>query len=210
MGPSEKNHSDEMPSSTPEPSSGEKSHKHGAAPSHAGHDNHDKHEGHSPAMFRDRFWLSLALTVPVVFWSAHIQDLLGYRAPAFPGSDWIGPVLATVVFVYGGLVFLQGAWRELRERLPGMMTLISLAITVAFLFSWVVQFGLIEANALWWELATLVAVMLLGHWIEMRSINQAQGALKELAKLLPDTRRGSPLAARRRLPSARCRMVTSC
>jgi len=166
---------------------GDEPHKPEAASSHAGHDNHDKHEGHSPAMFRDRFWLSLALTVPVVFWSAHIQELLGYRAPEFPGSDWIGPVLATAIFVYGGLVFLQGAWRELRSRLPGMMTLISLAITVAFLFSWVVQLGLLEANALWWELATLVTIMLLGHWIEMRSINQAQGALKELAKLLPDT-----------------------
>ena len=160
----------------PEPASG-----------HSGHGNHDKHEGHSPAMFRDRFWLSFALTVPVVIWSAHIQELLGYRAPAFPGSDWIGAVLSTVVFVYGGLVFLQGAWRELRSRLPGMMTLISLAITVAFLFSWVVQIGLIEADPLWWELATLVTIMLLGHWIEMRSINQAEGALKELAKLLPDT-----------------------
>ena len=105
--------------------------KRGAASSHAGHDNHDKHEGHSPAMFRDRFWLSLALTLPVVFWSAHIQELLGYQAPEFPGSDWIGPALATVVFVYGGLVFLRGAWRELADRLPGMMTLISLAITVA-------------------------------------------------------------------------------
>ena len=159
----------------------------GPASGHSGHGNHDKHEGHSPAMFRDRFWLSLALTVPVVIWSAHIQELLGYRAPAFPGSDWIGPVLSTVVFVYGGLVFLQGAWRELRSRLPGMMTLISLAIAVAFLFSWVVQLGLIKADALWWELATLVTIMLLGHWIEMRSINQAEGALKELAKLLPDT-----------------------
>ena len=159
----------------------------GPAPGHSGHGTHDKHAGHSPAMFRDRFWLSLALTVPVVIWSAHIQELLGYRAPTFPGSDWIGPVLSTVIFVYGGVVFLQGAWRELRSRLPGMMTLISLAITVAFLFSWVVQLGLIEADALWWELATLVTIMLLGHWIEMRSINQAEGALKELAKLLPDT-----------------------
>ncbi|CAD7053006.1 copper-translocating P-type ATPase [Pseudorhizobium halotolerans] len=157
------------------------------APSHSGHRSHNKHEGHSPLMFRDRFWLSLALTVPVVIWSAHIQELLGYRAPEFPGSDWIGPVLSTVVFLYGGLVFLQGALRELRSRLPGMMTLISLAITVAFLFSWVVQLRLIEADALWWELATLVTIMLLGHWIEMRSINQAEGALKELAKLLPDT-----------------------
>jgi len=159
----------------------------GPASGHSGHRDHDKHAGHSPAMFRDRFWLSLALTVPVVIWSAHIQELLGYQAPAFPGSYWIGPVLSTVVFLYGGLVFLRGAWRELRSRLPGMMTLISLAIAVAFLFSWVVQLGLIEASALWWELATLVTIMLLGHWIEMRSINQAEGALKELAKLLPDT-----------------------
>jgi P-type Cu2+ transporter len=138
-------------------------------------------------MFRDKFWLSLALTIPVVYWSAHIQGLLGYEAPVFPGSDWIPPVLGSVVFFYGGWVFLHGAWRELAARLPGMMTLISLAITVAFLFSWIVQLGLIEAEALWWELATLVTIMLLGHWIEMRSINQAQGALKELAKLLPDT-----------------------
>lgn len=158
-----------------------------STPDHSDHGNHDQHAGHSPAMFRDRFWLSLALTVPVVIWSTHIQELLGYRAPVFPGSDWIGPVLATVVFFYGGLVFLQGAWRELRDRLPGMMTLISLAIMVAFLFSWIVRLDLIEAGALWWELATLVTIMLLGHWIEMRSINQAEGALNELAKLLPDT-----------------------
>ncbi|MFO7609889.1 MAG: HAD-IC family P-type ATPase, partial [Candidatus Krumholzibacteriia bacterium] len=138
-------------------------------------------------MFKDKFLLTLAMTLPVVFWSEHIQDLLGYSAPTFPGSVWIAPVLGTAVFLYGGLVFLQGAWRELRARLPGMMTLISLAIAVAFAFSWVVQLGLIAATALWWELATLVAVMLLGHWIEMRSVVQAQGALQELAKLLPDT-----------------------
>ncbi len=151
------------------------------------HASHDQHAGHSPAMFRDKFWLSLALTGPVVFWSAHIQELLGYRAPVFTGAAWIPAVLATVVFLYGGLVFLRGAWRELEARLPGMMTLISLAITVAFVFSWVVQLGLLTADALWWELATLVTIMLLGHWIEMRSILQAQGALQELAKLLPDT-----------------------
>jgi Cu2+-exporting ATPase len=138
-------------------------------------------------MFRDKFWLSLVLTLPVVFWSAHIQELLGYRAPEFPGSVWIPPILGTVVFLYGGLVFLEGAWRELKARLPGMMTLISMAITVAFVFSWMVQLGLLDAEALWWELATLVTIMLLGHWIEMRSISQAQGALQELAKLLPDT-----------------------
>ncbi|HSM18270.1 MAG TPA: copper-translocating P-type ATPase [Gemmatimonadales bacterium] len=151
------------------------------------HGSHDQHAGHSPKMFRDKFWLSLALTVPVVFWSAHIQDLLAYRAPTFTGSAWIPALLATVIFLYGGLVFLTGAWRELRARLPGMMTLIALAITVALVFSWVVQLRLITANALWWELATLVTIMLLGHWIEMRSILQAQGALHELARLLPDT-----------------------
>jgi P-type Cu2+ transporter len=138
-------------------------------------------------MFRDKFWLSFVLTLPVVFWSEHIQELFGYEAPVFPGSEWIGPILGTIIFFYGGWVFIQGAWHELRARLPGMMTLIALAISVAFVFSWVVQIGLIEAAALWWELATLVAIMLLGHWIEMRSINQARGALKELAKLLPDT-----------------------
>jgi P-type Cu2+ transporter len=155
---------------------------------HDGHDHegHDDHAGHSVAMFRNKFWLSLALTLPVVFWSDHIQELLGYSAPVFPGSEWIPAVLGTVVFFYGGLVFLQGAWRELKDRLPGMMTLISLAIAVAFLFSVAVDLGLVEATALWWELATLVTVMLLGHWIEMRSISQAQGALQELAKLLPD------------------------
>ncbi len=153
---------------------------------HGNHSGHDKHEGHSPEMFRDKFWLSFILTIPAVFWSAHIQQLLNYEAPEFTGSEWIPAVLSTVVFFYGGLVFLKGAWHELKARLPGMMTLISLAIVVAFVFSWVVQIGLIDAEALWWELATLVTIMLLGHWIEMRSISQAQGALKELAKLLPD------------------------
>ncbi len=156
-------------------------------PSDSGGHDHDKHEGHSPAMFRDKFWISFALTIPVVVWSAHVQELLGYHAPTFPGSEWIGPVLSTAVFLYGGLVFLKGAARELAAKLPGMMTLISLAILVAFTFSWVVQLGVLTATTLWWELATLVTIMLLGHWIEMRSISQAQGALKELAKLLPDT-----------------------
>ncbi len=157
------------------------------ADSHSSHDNndHDKHAGHSVAMFRNKFWLSLILTLPVVFWSDHVQELLGYQAPVFWGSRWIPSVLGTAVFLYGGLVFLKGAWRELRQRLPGMMTLISLAITVAFVFSVAVELGF-EASALWWELATLVTIMLLGHWIEMRSISSAQNALQELAKLLPD------------------------
>jgi P-type Cu2+ transporter len=166
-------------------------HAHGGHDEHSGHDHggHDEHAGHSVEMFRSKFWLSLALTLPVVFWSEHIQMLLGYTAPTFPGSALIPPVLGTAIFFYGGWVFLQGAASELKHRLPGMMTLISLAITVAFAFSWVVELGLIAAEALWWELATLVTIMLLGHWIEMRSISQAQGALAELAKLLPDTAR---------------------
>jgi P-type Cu2+ transporter len=136
-------------------------------------------------MFRDRFWISLALTVPTLIWTDMVQHWLGFRAPEFPGARYLPAVFGTAVFFYGGWVFIQGAASELRARLPGMMTLISLAIAVAFLFSLAVTFGF-PGMALWWELATLVSVMLLGHWIEMRSIFQARGALKELAKLLPD------------------------
>ena len=100
---------------------------------HTDHGAHDKHAGHNPEMFRDKFWLSFLLTLPVVFWSDHIQELLRYEAPVFPGSAWIPPVLGTVVFFYGGWVFVQGAWHELRARLPGMMTLIALAINAQFL-----------------------------------------------------------------------------
>jgi len=145
------------------------------------------HHEHSPEMFRERFWVTLLLTLPVVYLSEHIQAIFGYRAPEFPGSDWLPALLATAIFVYGGRVFLDGAARELRARTPGMMTLIALAISVAFVFSWAVRIGLLDAEALWWELATLVTIMLLGHWIEMRSVDQARGALDELAKLLPDT-----------------------
>ena len=154
---------------------------------HAGHgDGHDKHAGHSPDMFRDLFWLSFAMTIPAVVWSPMVQDILGYRAPAFPGSKWIDAVFGTAVFLYGGRVFLKGALGEIRARLPGMMTLISLAISVAFVFSAAIALGY-PGMALWWELATLVTIMLLGHWMEMRSIAQASGALNELAKLLPST-----------------------
>jgi Cu2+-exporting ATPase len=167
-------------------------HMHGhAAPVHAraegdAHSAHDKHAGHSVEMFRDRFWLALALTIPTVIWEPMIQEWFGYTAPAVPGARLIPAVFGTAVFLYGGWVFLQGAARELGARLPGMMTLISLAISVAFLYSLATLAGF-PGHALWWELATLVTIMLLGHWIEMRSIFQAQGALKELAKLLPDT-----------------------
>jgi Cu2+-exporting ATPase len=147
---------------------------------------HDKHAGHSVAMFRDRFWLSLILTIPVLVWSRDPQSWLHYAAPTFQGSALIPPVLGTAVFLYGGLVFIRGAVGELRGRQPGMMTLISLAIVVAFVTSWAGTLGLFEVE-IWWELATLIAIMLLGHWLEMRSIAQARGALAALAELLPDT-----------------------
>jgi Cu2+-exporting ATPase len=157
--------------------------EHKIAETHAGH---DRHARHSVAMFRDKFWLSFALTVPVVFWSADVQHWLGYRAPSFPGSNFIAPVLGTIVFFYGGLVFIRGAWDELRGRQPGMMTLISLAITVAFGTSLAATLGVFEVEV-WWELATLITIMVLGHWLEMRAISQARGALQALAALLPDT-----------------------
>ncbi|HLV26015.1 MAG TPA: heavy metal translocating P-type ATPase [Gemmatimonadales bacterium] len=137
-------------------------------------------------MFRDRFWLSLALTVPVLIWGHMLPSALGYTPPAFPGSHYIAPLFGTIVFLYGGVPFLQGAIGEIQARLPGMMTLIALAITVAFVFSAAVTLGF-PGTPLWEELATLVTIMLLGHWMEMRSISQAQGALGELAKLLPAT-----------------------
>ena len=151
----------------------------------AAHEGHDKHAGHSIAMFRDRFWLALALTIPTLIWGHMLPRLFGYVPPAFPGSRWIAPVFGTIVFLYGGAPFLQGAVRELRARLPGMMTLIALAISVAFLWSAAVTLGA-PGMPLWEELATLVTIMLLGHWIEMRSISQAEGALKQLARLLPN------------------------
>ena len=149
-----------------------------------GHTGHDRHAGHSVAMFRDRFWLSFALTIPTLIWGHMLQDAFGFTAPEVPGAMWIPAVFGTVVFLYGGWPFVQGAVRELRDRRPGMMTLIALAITVAFGFSAAVVLGF-PGMPLWEELATLVTVMLLGHWIEMRSISQASGALRELAKLLP-------------------------
>jgi Cu2+-exporting ATPase len=147
---------------------------------------HNKHAGHDPEVFKRQFWIVLALTIPVVIWSAEVQHWLGYDAPTFPGSEWIPAVLGTIVFAYGGRVFLEGARTELRDRLPGMMTLISLAIVVAFAASWAATLGLFEVDV-WWELATLITVMSLGHWLEMRSIMQAQGALSALAELLPDS-----------------------
>ena len=157
-----------------------------AGMSHGSAAGHDRHAGHSVAMFRDKFWLSLALTIPVVLLSPDIQEWFGYTVPTFPGSAYLPALLGTIVFLYGGLVFLRGAQGELSDRQPGMMTLISLAIIVAFVTSWAGTLGLFDVE-IWWELATLITIMLLGHWLEMRSIAQARGALAALAELLPDT-----------------------
>ena len=156
--------------------------------SHAGHGvgDHDKHAGHSVEMFRDKFWVTLLLTIPTLVWGHMLQSALRYTAPRFPGSELIPAVFGTAAFLYGGRVFIRGALDELRARAPGMMTLIALAISVAFVFSVVVTLGY-PGMPLWEELATLVTIMVLGHWIEMRSISQARGALGELAKLLPAT-----------------------
>ena len=137
-------------------------------------------------MFRNRFWVSLVLTIPVLLYSSTVQGWLNFTMPTFSGSQWITPVFAVVIFLYGGAPFLRMAPAEIRQRQPGMMTLISLAIGVAFVYS-LLAFSLDLGEGFFWELVTLIDVMLLGHWIEMRSVRQASGALNELAKLMPDT-----------------------
>ena len=169
---------------------------HTASMEHAGHDPaptasrpqaaHDRHAGHDPEVFRRQFWLVLLLTIPVVGWSAEWQRWFGYGAPAIVGSTYIPALFGTLVFLVGGRVFLAGARVELSDRQPGMMTLISLAISVAFVASAAATLGLFSVDV-WWELATLITIMSLGHWLEMRAIQQARGALKALAELLPDT-----------------------
>ncbi|UDY37590.1 copper-translocating P-type ATPase [Dermatobacter hominis] len=151
---------------------------------HGAHGGHDEHAGHDPEMFRRRFWVSLLLTIPLVVTSEMVMDWFGY-ALEFPGIDWVGPVLGSVVFVWGGWPFLQGGWREIRDRRPGMMLLISMAISVAYVASMVTSFGWFDLD-FWWELAALVTIMLLGHWQEMKAIGQARGALAALAELIPD------------------------
>lgn len=150
------------------------------------HPRHDHHAGHSVAMFRDKFWWTLAFAIPVVVWSDDVQHWLGYTAPSFPGSKWIPAIFGTIVFAYGGIVFLRGARGELADRKPGMMTLISLGILVSFGASLAATFGLFEVEV-WWEVATLITIMILGHWLEMRAVIQAHGALNALSALLPDT-----------------------
>jgi len=146
-----------------------------------------QHAGHSVAMFRNRFWLTLAMAVPVVLFSPMFAELLGYQVPALPGSAWIPPLLGTVIFLYGGRPFIRGGLNELRTRKPGMMLLIAMAISVAFIASWVTSLGVGGFDLdFWWELALLVPIMLLGHWLEMRALGSARGALDALAALLPD------------------------
>jgi Cu2+-exporting ATPase len=163
---------------------------HGELSVHQDHKAHVDHSGHEQ-MFRQKFWVSLALSIPVLLYSPMVHGLLGFSMPAFPGSAWIEPVFSVIVFLYGGVPFLQMAVPELRNRQPGMMTLISLAISVAFIYSLAALFlpgGMGGASmGFFWELVTLIDIMLLGHWIEMRSVRQASGALNELAKLMPDT-----------------------
>jgi Cu2+-exporting ATPase len=169
---------------------GHESHSaHPASNGLGGHDQHmahDKHAGHSVAMFKDRFWISLLLTIPVIAYSDMIQMWLGLTLPSFPGSELIPPILGTAIFIYGGQPFLKGAVQEVRDRQPGMMLLIGMAITVAFAASAATTFGWLDLD-FWWELASLITIMLLGHWLEMKAIGQARGALTALAELLPDT-----------------------
>ncbi len=150
-----------------------------------GHGNHGKHEGHRAEDFLEKFWVALLLTVPILLYSDLPRAFFGWSAPAFPGSEYVQLALGSLVFFYGGFVFLKGARGEIRARVPGMMTLIALAITTAYLYSvGSLLFG--NGTTLFWELSTLIAIMLLGHWIEMKAVQSAQGALRELGKLLPE------------------------
>lgn len=172
---------------------------HAVHDAHAGHDmtamsqvDHSAHTGHGTdhtgheQMFRTRFWWSLLVSIPVLLYSGMIQMWLGFTPPTFPFSEWIPFVFSLIIFAYGGIPFLQMAIPELKDRKPGMMTLISLAISVAFVYSVAAQF-INLGEGFFWELVTLIDIMLLGHWLEMRSVRQASGALNELAKLMPDT-----------------------
>jgi P-type Cu2+ transporter len=158
-------------------------------PEHAPHAGHGNHAGHADhvGQFRRLFWIMLALSVPVVGFNHMFAMLLGYSIPDILVVSWISPILGTVMYVWGGKPFLTGAVSEIRDRKPGMMLLIALAITVAFLASWGASIGILGRELdFWWELALLIVIMLLGHWIEMRSLAQTSNALESLAALLPD------------------------
>ncbi len=149
-----------------------------------GHAGHDKHAGHDPEMFRRRFWLTLALTIPLVVTSHMVMDWFNYSVD-LPLMEWYGPVLGSIVFWWGGWPFLAGGVAEVRDRQPGMMLLITMAISVAYIASMATSLDWLDLE-FWWELAALVTIMLLGHWQEMKAIGQAQNALAALAALLPD------------------------
>ena len=152
---------------------------------HEEYEGHDKHAGHKTESFLKKFVVSLILTVPVVLYSEITLEIFGWAPSAFLGSQYLPFIFGTFVFFYGGWIFLASAYRELRARVPGMMTLIALAISAAYFYS---VFAVLAraGHTLFWELTTLITIMLLGHWIEMRAVKGAKGALKELAKLFPD------------------------
>ena len=159
---------------------------HASPMTHVGHGGHEGHGDHV-AQFRRLFWTMLVLAIPTVALSGMFAMIIGYTVPDFPGARWVSPVLGTVMYLWGGRPFLTGAISEIRSRAPGMMLLIGLAITVAFIASWGASLGVLPHDLdFWWELALLIVIMLLGHWIEMRSLAQTTSALDSLAALLPD------------------------
>ncbi|MFG1897713.1 heavy metal translocating P-type ATPase [Micromonospora zamorensis] len=172
------------PATPPQRAGHDKNGGHDRQGGHDRHAEHDRHAGHDPAMFRRRFWVCLVLTIPVVLASHLVRDQLGLSWDV-PGRTWVGPVLGSAVFWWGGWPFLVGAVREVRDRAPGMMLLVAMAITVAYTASLATSVGVFDLD-FWWELAALVTIMLLGHWQEMKAIGQARGALAALAALLPD------------------------
>jgi Cu2+-exporting ATPase len=153
---------------------------------HSEHNTHDKHAGHHMADFLKKFWIALTITIPIFFYSEVALEVFGIRGPQFPGWQYVALALCSVVYFYCGWIFLVSAYQELRAKLPGMMTLIAIAITAAYLYS---AFSILTGGQqeLLFELTSLITIMLLGHWIEMKSIQGAKGALEELSKLLPDT-----------------------
>lgn len=160
-------------------------HHHTEHNNHDYHQQHDKHAGHSVAMFRDKFWLSLLMTLPVLLYSEMIQHWLNIKPPSIPAENFIPFIFSTLIFFYGGLVFVKSAVNELKAKMPGMMTLISLAIITSYLYSVATQF-FIPGDGFFWELATLVTIMLLGHWLEMSSVAKAENAIDAIASLIPD------------------------
>jgi Cu2+-exporting ATPase len=180
-----------VPTTSESPPAGQATptHEHGEHGGLEGHGGHGGHEGHGDhvTMFRRLFWITLVLSVPTVLLSAMFADIVGYTLPDIPGLRWVAPALGTVIYAWGGRPFLTGAVAELRARKPGMMLLIGMAITVAFVASWGASTGLLSHDLeFWWELALLVVIMLLGHWLEMRALAQTSSALDSLAALLPD------------------------